>query len=133
METVRKVDNNIVLYRGKNVDMLNSTSSEVVNDDGLPSSLEDAIENVISLQMQIHAELKDSSFTYIIVTPTAFFKSLGGQVEIACSEMVSCALRAGFSFGYSGLRVGREQDQSREGVNPVGARRDHVYDSWQRA
>ncbi|CAF2120235.1 unnamed protein product [Brassica napus] len=58
----------------------------------LPSSLEDAIENVISLQMQIHAELKDSSFTYIIVTPTAFFKSLGGQVEIACSEMVSCAL-----------------------------------------
>lgn len=35
METVRKVDNNIVLYRGKNVDMLNSTSSEVVNDDGV--------------------------------------------------------------------------------------------------
>ncbi|CAG7879552.1 unnamed protein product, partial [Brassica rapa] len=32
--------------------------------------------------------LKDSSFTYIIVRPTAFFKSLGGQVEIACSEML---------------------------------------------
>lgn len=32
---VRKVDNNIVLYWGKNVDMLNFMLSEVVNDDGV--------------------------------------------------------------------------------------------------